>query len=248
MTARTRADAGVPRLTARDASALAWLSQMYGAPQDIVARLLGTTLRRSYAVTRRWEDPPHRLVRTLPVPPAAYRWVIPHPATAAEYLGWTPAPWRPTLGTAGHLAAVAAVRLALRAATVDGWISQRVLRHRAEIDDQVEESADADSVDGLASLGDGRVLRVQVLDTTPADPSGVVRRHAEHADRYGAPTLCVASPAAAPALHRAATGAAQVGVVRLDELTAATSPAKAWSSTAWLAALQAPDDMGDTDR
>lgn len=121
-----RSDIG-PRLTPRDAAALTWLAEQYGAPLDLVAQLLGTTRTRTYEVVRRWKRA--GWVKTgTPVPGPT--WVAPTQATARAYLDRERlGDWSPSPGIAAHTRAVAAVRLWLGFGPgVEGWTSERLLR------------------------------------------------------------------------------------------------------------------------
>lgn len=125
---RQRADAGVIRQTARDAAVLEWLSQMYGAPLDVIARGLGVSDGRAWALADRWRRAGWVEVQKVDAGPM---WVWPVRSTAGEYLGWDPGHWRPRQTTTGHLRAVAEVRLWAQGGriTPDGWTSERHMRH-----------------------------------------------------------------------------------------------------------------------
>lgn len=112
------------RMTPRDAAALEWLSQMYGAPLDVVAKLLGSTEKRAYALVGRWKAA--GWVDTGK-PAAGPMWVWPKRQTAASYLDWDPGYWVPRPSAADHLRASGVVRLALGG----DWKPERQLRHEA---------------------------------------------------------------------------------------------------------------------
>lgn len=121
-----RSDVG-PRLTPRDAAALTWLAEQYGAPLDLVALLLGTTRTRTYEVVRRWRTAGWIKTGT-PVPGPT--WVAPTQATARQFLDRERlGDWSPNPTTAAHTRAVAAVRLWMGFGPgVPGWTSERLLR------------------------------------------------------------------------------------------------------------------------
>ncbi|MBF6132792.1 hypothetical protein IU501_07220 [Nocardia otitidiscaviarum] len=133
------------RLSARDMWLLLWLSQMGGAPMDIVASLLaiwplrkraddtGTTPVsevNAYRVVARLKKAGKLIDETLrPVPGPG--WAVPTASTASLLLDMSVKPWIPSPMMAAHLSTTARVRLALAAGMVeDTWISERILRHR----------------------------------------------------------------------------------------------------------------------
>ena len=121
-----RSDVG-PRLTPRDASALTWLAEQYGAPLDVLAALTGTSRDRTYAMVRRWRAAGWIKTGT-PVPGPT--WVAPTQATARQFLGRDRiGDWSPNPTTAAHTRAVSAVRLWTRhGLDRPGWTSERLLR------------------------------------------------------------------------------------------------------------------------
>ena len=118
------------RLGPRDMWALLWLSQMGGAPMDVVALLLGTSETNAYRVVARWRHA-GKLIEESVRPVPGRSWVVPNAATASMLLGFTVPKWMPTPMYAAHETMVARVRLALVGTEFeDSWISERVLRHR----------------------------------------------------------------------------------------------------------------------
>lgn len=115
------------RMTPRDAQALEWLSQMYGAPLDVVAHLLSSTQKRAYALVKRWTDAGWA---DTGKPAAGPMWVWPKRQTAASYLGWDPGYWVPRPSGADHLRASGVTRLAL-GGDAEAWYPERQLRHEA---------------------------------------------------------------------------------------------------------------------
>lgn len=118
------------RLSPRDMWVLLWLSQMGGAPMDVVALLLGTSETNAYRVIARWRRAGKLIEETVrPVPGRS--WVVPNAATASTLLGFAVPKWLPSPMFAAHLTMVARVRLALAGTEYeDSWVSERVLRHR----------------------------------------------------------------------------------------------------------------------
>lgn len=130
VTERTRAkrsDAGKVRQTARDAQALEWLSEMYGAPVDVVASLLGTTTTAAVKAVARWQRAGWVLSAYADSGPA---WAWPTKKTAEAYLGFEVAEWVPRPSMTAHTRAVAVARLAL-AKPGDTWVSERRLLQSA---------------------------------------------------------------------------------------------------------------------
>lgn len=169
------------RMTARDRRALEWLSGMYGAPIDLVARLLGTTERRAYALVSRWKQA--GWVRTGQVD-AGRMWVWPTRATATVYLGWDPGDWVPRPSQAAHLRACAITRLALDATGTD-WTSERALRHATPA--PVRGTEQPYLSDGEWHSPRGTVfIEVELTPKGPERTYQVVRRALAEATRRGA--------------------------------------------------------------
>lgn len=129
---RRRSDAGQVRHTARDAGALLWLAQMYGARMDTLAYLLGTSEDRADAIARRWVRAGWAQRARIEYGTGA--WVWPTAAMAATQLGWERAArWRPTLNNVRHHQAVGMVRARLQSQgtpgvlEVEGWVPERVM-------------------------------------------------------------------------------------------------------------------------
>jgi hypothetical protein len=143
-----RSDKGEVRMRPRDAEALAWLAQMYGAPLDVLATVLGTTERGAREVVRRWRNAGWAEQARVDAGPA---WVWPTPTTARQMLGWQVGTWRPSPTMAAHVRAVAEVRLALAGTDLEAWLSERHIAHLAHGYKQAGEK--------LAHLPDGVWLR-----------------------------------------------------------------------------------------
>lgn len=122
------------RLTERDTAALEWLAQQYGAPLDVVGKLLAAlsgsdSLDRSapYRVADRWR----RLGRVSLEAGAnadAAAWVVPTHRWATAYLGFRVGDWVPRPSTTEHTRALAEIRLALCGGDAGRWVSERQLR------------------------------------------------------------------------------------------------------------------------
>ncbi|GAB2453852.1 hypothetical protein [Nocardia tengchongensis] len=131
------------RLGPRDMWALWWLSQMGGAPMDVVAELLavwpktrpiparpGSSEANAYRVAQRWRDAGRINEENLRPVPGGY-WVVPTKETAGGLLNIRVPEWMPSPMKAAHDIAVMRVRLHLAAGkTHDTWVSERELRHR----------------------------------------------------------------------------------------------------------------------
>lgn len=128
-----RSDKGKVRENPRDAAALTWLAQMYGAPLDVLAELLETTVAAARKVVLRWEKAGW-VSRGRPA--AGPEWVWPNPSVANKFLREGEqdsryGSWRPSPTLAAHTRAVAQVRLALAGADLEAWLSERQIAHRA---------------------------------------------------------------------------------------------------------------------
>jgi hypothetical protein len=123
-----RSDKGEVRMRPRDAEALTWLAQMYGAPLDVLAKVLGTSERAAREVVRRWRNAGWAEQARVDAGPA---WVWPTPTTARQMLGWQVGTWRPGPTMAAHTRAVAEVRLALAGTDLEAWVSERQIAHYA---------------------------------------------------------------------------------------------------------------------
>lgn len=128
-----RIDAGTVRQTARDGQVLHWLSEMYGAPADLVRTALGVGQPRLYQLIQRWLKA-QWIEKPVQVD-AGPAWIYPRQHVVRDYLEWSPANWVPKATTAAHTRAVAAVRLFEHGQhgwppfEVGHWISERQLAH-----------------------------------------------------------------------------------------------------------------------
>ncbi|MFQ6226659.1 helix-turn-helix domain-containing protein [Nocardia sp. NPDC002869] len=119
-----------PQLTARKSSALSGLSDMSGMQLDVLAQFLGMSMNHTYVLVA--ELAQAKLVHPLKQVQPGAKWVYPTRDTAAQYLGWKPREWTPPLMYANHYRAVAQARIMLVGPDPDRWVSERVLRRRAE--------------------------------------------------------------------------------------------------------------------
>ncbi|MEV6659472.1 hypothetical protein [Nocardia fluminea] len=114
-------------LTSREMVLLTVLSDMYGAPLDLVAQMLGVSESRAYRIVRKLRKT--RMVSELgmrPVPGPS--WITPTRSTADALLGRSTKYWMPSPKMAAHTRTVLEVRLALVGMDLDRWISERQLR------------------------------------------------------------------------------------------------------------------------
>ncbi|WP_280422141.1 hypothetical protein [Nocardia carnea] len=118
------------RMTARKTMALDGTSHMSGMQIDVLAHFLGMSLNHTYVLVA--ELAQAKLIHPLKQVQPGAKWVYPTRDTAAQYLGWKPREWTPPLMYANHYRAVAQARIMLVGSDPDRWVSERVLRRRAE--------------------------------------------------------------------------------------------------------------------
>ncbi|MDO3648662.1 hypothetical protein [Nocardia mangyaensis] len=114
-------------LTSREMVLLTVLSDMYGAPLDLVAQMLGVSESRAYRIVRKLRKA--KVVSELgmrPVPGPS--WITPTRSTADALLGRSTKYWMPSPKMANHTRTVLEVRLALVGMDLERWISERQLR------------------------------------------------------------------------------------------------------------------------
>ncbi|WP_194828591.1 hypothetical protein [Nocardia sp. XZ_19_231] len=115
------------RLSPRDMSGLTILAEMYGAPMDLVAEMLGVSVNRAYRITAKWTAAgmvSDRRLRPVPGP----SWIFPTKSSAEALLGRQVRYWVPTPKMAAHTKAVLQLRLALTGTDLDRWTAERLLR------------------------------------------------------------------------------------------------------------------------
>ncbi|WP_306362503.1 hypothetical protein [Nocardia sp. CC227C] len=130
------------RLGPRDWWGMQWLSQMGGAPIDVLADLLAqwplrpsrsakpNSEENAYRVAQRWRAA-GKLVEERHRPVPGPEWVVPNADTASPLLGFPVPEWVPSPMMAAHTTAAARLRLHLaKGQRSDTWVSERVLRHR----------------------------------------------------------------------------------------------------------------------
>lgn len=152
-----RRDAGVVRQTARDAVLLEIVAHQYGVPLDLMENVLGVTPQAAHAVVGRWKRA--GWVRSGKVDAGAM-WVWPSRSMARALLGWDVPDWVPRPTVAGHVRAVAAVRLYRIGLDVGRWESERTLQHRVGWRPRGESVPHVP--DGVEVLPDGRRVLVEV--------------------------------------------------------------------------------------
>ncbi|MBV7702347.1 hypothetical protein NOVA_06150 [Nocardia nova] len=115
------------RIGPRQMTVLTILAYMYGAPVDLVAQMLGKSMRHTYRDVQHWREAglisPLR-VRPVPGP----TWVFPTRPAVESLTGLSTRYWTPTPKMAAHVRTVLEVRLALAGLDLDRWISERELR------------------------------------------------------------------------------------------------------------------------
>ncbi|MGV9546749.1 hypothetical protein ACWDSF_36015 [Nocardia beijingensis] len=143
-------------LSARSTVAATALVDMYGMQVDVLGWFLDLPRTTVYNLVRQLRK--DRLVQsTLVEVQAGAKWVVPTGETAASYLGWRPyTVWKPTNIHCEHYRAVAQARIMLNGSDLTNWISERRLRHQAEIERRQSRSHTAT----VGHIHDGRFLDV----------------------------------------------------------------------------------------
>ncbi|WP_369027781.1 hypothetical protein [Nocardia farcinica] len=114
-------------LSPRHMLVLTILAEMYGAPVDRVAAMLGVTLSSAYRATAKWREA--HLVSALKIRPVpGYTWVFPSRAAVESLLPYHVKFWTPTPKMAAHVSTVLDLRLALVGLELDRWVPERQLR------------------------------------------------------------------------------------------------------------------------
>ncbi|MDO3651178.1 hypothetical protein [Nocardia mangyaensis] len=151
------------RLSPRDMVALTILTEMYGAPLDVVAAMLGVSINRAYRITAKWEAArmlSARRVRPVPGP----SWVVPTRSAAESLLGRPTRFWVPSPKMAAHTKAVLQLRLALVGLDLDRWVSERQLR--SEVSPTAPGQVRTHIHDGRFYTEAGDLIAVEVEVTT----------------------------------------------------------------------------------
>ncbi|MEV6297762.1 hypothetical protein AB0M41_47270, partial [Streptomyces sp. NPDC051896] len=106
------------QLSPRDMLVLTILAEMYGAPLELVAYMLGVSRSRAYRIVARWQKA--RMIsdnRVRPVPGSI--WVYPTRSACEALLDRSVRYWVPTPKMAAHTLAVFQLRLALTGLDLD---------------------------------------------------------------------------------------------------------------------------------
>ncbi|MEV6388536.1 helix-turn-helix domain-containing protein [Nocardia xishanensis] len=142
--------------TARHTTAVTGLVDMYGMQVDVLAWFLDMDESHTYVLTKQLRK--DRLVQPkLQEVQAGAKWVVPTGETAASYLGWRPyTVWKPPVNGCEHYRAVAQARIMLTGSDLTNWVSERRLRHEAEVESRRNRSRTAT----LGHIHDGRFLGV----------------------------------------------------------------------------------------
>lgn len=158
-----------PQSTATKTAVKAALSDMHGMQIDVLGWFLGMERNHVYRLAKQLVDDGE--VGPLEQVQPGEKWVVPTRITAAKYLGWRPSNWSPPPGFAEHYRAVAQARVMLVGSDPNLWVSERVLRHRAQQGEawasrskvkanQVVVSTGREPMPGRPHVHDGRFLGV----------------------------------------------------------------------------------------
>lgn len=119
----------------RQMMAVTVLADMYGLQIDVLALFLGIHNHSAYRLVRQLRSERLVLPELIEGRARTPKWVVPTRQATASYLGWMPAvQWRPPAKDAEHYRAVAQARIMLVGTDLDAWVSERRLRHDAEIE------------------------------------------------------------------------------------------------------------------
>ncbi|MFF2087448.1 hypothetical protein ACFVVM_27050 [Nocardia sp. NPDC058176] len=130
---RLLSDRKKSRPTARHEQTARLITEMYGLQLDILAEYLGSDIKGAYALAKQLCDGGLMLPTLIQVQPGE-KWIVPTLDAASSFLGWeVRTAWRPPLKDAEHYRAVAMARALLVGMEPGTWISERQLRHDAEM-------------------------------------------------------------------------------------------------------------------
>lgn len=223
----TRADAGIPRLTARDERALAWLEDMRVIAEPELAVLLGWLAGRGpvsatpvRTAIRRWHKLGLVKVEKLYTGAPRMIWLTSEGAGVVGARGWR----EPGRGVQRHTAEVARVRLWLEQRGIAGqrvtsWISERVWRqgHRRMIEQGQHVP------DGVAVTEDGTqyAIEVELSDKGPGRTAAITQELTKTFSHviYLVPAQSAAARQARKALEQAShlAGSGRAHVMELPE-------------------------------
>ncbi|MGV9676369.1 hypothetical protein ACWDSJ_13900 [Nocardia sp. NPDC003482] len=149
------------RFSARDMTVLTILAEMYGAPLDLVASMLGVSRSRAYRIVAKWQRA-HMISgnRVRPVPGAM--WVYPTRSACEALLDRPVRHWVPTPKMAAHTLAVLQLRLALTGLDLERWISERTLRSESGLTKAGEPRPHIHDGRYLTSAGDLWAVEVEL--------------------------------------------------------------------------------------
>jgi len=200
-----RSDAGLIRITSRDATGLCLAAEHYAAPYDLLGAALAAPPARLRAIIARWRAAGYARTQVL-APGPAWCWLTPAGMTACGY-PWQASP--PALARLAHIRAVLAARLWLTAAPEwtdgqAGWTCERAIRTAAP-GVGTGHLPDAEvlwpSVPGSRRAGQAWAVEVEL---TPKPAARLTRIIDGLLSGPYAHVLYLASPAAAPVVERAA--------------------------------------------
>lgn len=191
-------------LSPRDMVVLTVLAEHYGAPLDVVARMLGVSLPSAYRIVRKWRGA--HMVSNLKIRPVpGPTWVFPTKSAVEALLPFWVRYWTPTPKMAAHVVTVLEARLALVGLDLDRWISERELRAQSGPVKPGEPRPHVHDGRWLDSSGDWRAIEIELTVKGPQVAKAAVARAKKAAhgvcagityycadpeitDRYGNPT------------------------------------------------------------
>ncbi|MEU1527728.1 hypothetical protein ABZ413_36605 [Nocardia rhamnosiphila] len=191
-------------LSPRDMVVLTVLAEHYGAPLDLVARMLGVSLPSAYRIVRKWRGA--HMVSNLKIRPVpGPTWVFPTKSAVEALLPFWARYWTPTPKMAAHVVTVLEARLALVGLDLDRWISERELRAQLGPAKPGEPRPHVHDGRWLDSAGDWRAVEIELTVKGPQVAKAAVARAKKAAhgvcagityycadpeitDRYGNPT------------------------------------------------------------
>lgn len=159
----------------RDMVVLTVLAEHYGAPLDVVARMLGVSLPSAYRIVRKWRGA-HMVsgLKIRPVPGPA--WVFPTKSAVEALLPFWARYWTPTPKMAAHVVTVLEARLALVGLDLDRWISERELRAQSGPVRPGEPRPHVHDGRWLDSAGDWRAVEIELTAKGPQAAKAAVAR------------------------------------------------------------------------
>ncbi len=198
-----RSDAGLIRLTGRDAAGLCLAAEQYAAPYDLLGAALGAPPARLRAITARWRHAGYARTQVL-APGPAWCWLTPAGMTACGY-PWQAAP--PPLARLAHIRAVLAARLWASsipewAAGQAGWSCERAIRSANPGTGHLPGAEVLwPSLPGSPHAGQAWAIEVEL---TPKPAARVTRIISGLLSGQYHQVVYLASPAARPVVERAA--------------------------------------------